>query len=108
MTYILLFIIRLPKLILNLILNLRYIRRLKKYSESPFICPICGKKFYTKWYKLWFWGETSIIVSNKALLKCLHCGTKDRCTLDSSENADRGLQTGDGSVSGIQVNKNNK
>ena len=77
-----LFIIHLPKLFIRSIFKLRYIGRLKEYAKTPFICPICGKRFYTKWYKLWSGGEMSLELSNKAVLKCPSCGTKDRCKWD--------------------------
>ena len=78
-----LFIIHLPKFLIHLFLKLRYIGRLKEYTKKPFICPCCGKKFYTKWYKLWLGGEMSLELSNKAVLKCPFCGAKDKCKWDS-------------------------
>ncbi len=81
---ILVVIVILPKLMFRLIMKLRYVKRLKEYSHKPFICHNCGEKFYVKWYKLWVWGETSIIVTGNATLKCEHCGTKDRCKWEGS------------------------
>ena len=85
MTYILLFLIHLPKNIIRSIINLRYIGRLKSISKLPFICPVCGQRFHTKWYKLWFYGEVSLLATEKARLKCPHCKNTDRCIQEVKE-----------------------
>ncbi len=79
MINVLLFIVRIPGLILSAILLVLDYLRLKRYAEHPFICPNCGQQFSVKWYKLFFFRSYTIIMSKKAKLKCPFCGKVDMC-----------------------------
>lgn len=73
------FCINVPKIVLAIFLHSQAINRCKEYAEKPFVCPNCGETFYVKWYHLWNGRECTLVVSEKAKVKCPHCKQTDMC-----------------------------
>ena len=72
-------IVRLPHLLVEIGKKLFAVSRLKEYAKKPFVCPNCGKNFFTKWYSLWFNREMTLVMTEKAKLRCPHCQQTDFC-----------------------------
>lgn len=76
---IVLWIIHLPHLLVDVGKGLLSVSRLKEYAKKPFVCPNCGSTFFRKWYHLWFNRENTLIMIEKAKLKCPRCKQTDLC-----------------------------
>lgn len=66
-------------MIIDFIFDILHINRCREYVTRPFVCPNCGHEFYTRWYRLWFLREWTMVACKKAKLKCPSCGEKDMC-----------------------------
>ena len=64
---------------LDFLLGLWRINRLKAYACQPFVCPNCGEHFFVKWYKLWIYRDHTITLCGKAKLRCPKCREVDMC-----------------------------
>ena len=58
--------------------NLPSIYEMIDISDTPFVCPNCGKSFYVKWYQLTF-KLPKYYIYNSIECKCPHCKQVDMC-----------------------------
>ena len=81
----LLWIIKLPSLLFDILLAGRSITKSKEYAKKPIACPNCGKSFYAKWHQLWILKDISLIMTEKVKMKCPHCKQTDLCRWQSDQ-----------------------
>lgn len=48
-------------------------------KEHPFICPLCGAKFYAKYHQVMLKFPISPFEEKRAKLKCLNCKNVSKC-----------------------------
>ena len=75
----LLMLIQIPSLIIMGGLIAFVTKKQIECAKKPFICPHCGERFYTKWYHLYVYRYFTVVLTEKAKLKCPKCNQKDFC-----------------------------
>ena len=67
-------VLLLPTIIWRIIVRVNFAKRVNDALSKPFVCPICGFRFYNKKVRVLSPGP------DKALLKCPSCGKRHICT----------------------------
>ena len=69
-----LLVLLLPTIIWRIIVRVNFAKRVNDVLSKPFVCPVCGFRFYNKKVRVFSPGP------DKALLKCPSCGKRHICT----------------------------
>ena len=75
--------ILIPSLVIVFLVNIPRIERIRELASHRFICPMCGKRFQVKWFRLLF-VRWQIETTDKATLTCPACKTRDICRREDS------------------------
>ncbi len=70
---VILLIALLPTIIWRIIVRVNFAKRVNDVLSKPFVCPVCGFRFYNKKVRVLSTG------ADKALLKCPSCGKRHIC-----------------------------
>ena len=62
-----------PRFIWGIYVRYRYSNKIKDFASKPFVCPMCGHRFYTRQRMIHPIGE------DRAYLKCPSCGKRNVC-----------------------------
>lgn len=73
----------LPVLVFLFLINIPRIERIRELASHRFICPMCGKRFRVKWFRLLL-VRWQVETTDKAPLTCPACKTRDFCRRENS------------------------